>query len=88
MANKLADRCEVRTSIFYWSQKAGHARSRDIWNKKKSAKLINSFTTRLLDTSLKGIIDGLNLRRPIYYKTASYGHFGREIFPWEKVMIK
>jgi S-adenosylmethionine synthetase len=32
----------------------------------------------------KGIIDTLNLRRPLYKKTASYGHFGRDIFPWEK----
>ncbi len=34
----------------------------------------------------KGIIDSLNLRRPIYRKTASYGHFGRldPEFTWEK----
>lgn len=32
----------------------------------------------------KGIIDTLNLRQPIYRKTAAYGHFGRDIFPWEK----
>jgi S-adenosylmethionine synthetase len=34
----------------------------------------------------KGIIDSLNLRRPIYKKTAAYGHFGRKLpeFTWEK----
>jgi len=34
----------------------------------------------------KGIIDYLNLRRPIYKKTAAYGHFGRNEpeFSWEK----
>ncbi len=31
------------------------------------------------------IIEKLDLRRPIYKKTAAYGHFGREDFPWEKV---
>ena len=31
------------------------------------------------------IIRQLDLRRPIYQKTASYGHFGREDFPWEKL---
>jgi S-adenosylmethionine synthetase len=33
----------------------------------------------------KGIIDYLNLRRPIYKKTAAYGHFGRDEpeFTWE-----
>ena len=30
------------------------------------------------------IIERLGLKRPIYKKTASYGHFGREEFPWEK----
>jgi S-adenosylmethionine synthetase len=34
----------------------------------------------------KGIIDYLNLRRPIYKKTAAYGHFGRNEpeFTWEQ----
>jgi S-adenosylmethionine synthetase len=33
----------------------------------------------------KGMIDSLKLRRPIYRKTASFGHFGRteETFSWE-----
>lgn len=30
------------------------------------------------------IIADLDLRRPIYHKTSTYGHFGRESFPWEK----
>ena len=32
----------------------------------------------------KGIIESLDLRRPIYRETAAYGHFGREGFSWEK----
>ncbi|MBN1411617.1 MAG: methionine adenosyltransferase [Spirochaetales bacterium] len=32
-----------------------------------------------------GIIKTLDLRKPIYQETASYGHFGRSIFPWEKL---
>jgi S-adenosylmethionine synthetase len=34
----------------------------------------------------KGIIESLNLRRPIYKATAAYGHFGRseDTFSWEK----
>ena len=40
----------------------------------------------LFDLSPKGIIESLDLLRPIYRKTASYGHFGREDqdFTWEK----
>jgi len=35
----------------------------------------------------RGMIDYLNLRRPIYRKTAAFGHFGRteETFTWEAV---
>jgi len=32
------------------------------------------------------IIERLNLRQPIYLKTAAYGHFGRKEFPWEKII--
>lgn len=32
----------------------------------------------------KGIIEMLDLRRPIYKKTAAFGHFGRDEFSWEK----
>lgn len=35
------------------------------------------------DLSPKGIIDHLNLRRPIYLPTAKNGHFGNSSFPWE-----
>lgn len=40
----------------------------------------------LFDLSPKGIIKSLDLLRPIYRKTASYGHFGREddLFTWER----
>jgi len=41
------------------------------------------------DLTPKGIIDALDLRRPIYRKTSNYGHFGREDpdFTWEKTDI-
>jgi S-adenosylmethionine synthetase len=38
----------------------------------------------VFDLTPAGIIETLDLRRPIYRKTASYGHFGRSEFPWEK----
>ncbi len=41
----------------------------------------------LFDLTPKGIMDSLDLLRPIYRKTAAYGHFGREDedFSWEKL---
>ena len=43
-----------------------------------------------IDLSPKGIIERFELRRPIYKKTAAYGHFGREDkdFKWEYTDIK
>lgn len=51
-----------------------------------SEKALTDFKNNLIDTSVRNIIDTLNLARPIYQKTAAYGHFGREAFPWEKVV--
>jgi S-adenosylmethionine synthetase len=87
VANKLADRCEVRLAYFIGAKKPVMQETETFGTGKKSVKIINSFAAKLLDTSLKGIIDGLNLRQPIYFKTAAYGHFGRDIFPWEKIKI-
>ena len=36
------------------------------------------------DLTPRGIIEALNLRRPIYRQTAAYGHFGRSEFSWEQ----
>jgi S-adenosylmethionine synthetase len=45
-----------------------------------------TWVSRLFDLSPAGIIQTLDLRRPIYRQTAAYGHFGRELpdFSWEK----
>lgn len=40
---------------------------------------------KTFDLTPAGINDRFNLKRPIYRKTAAYGHFGREDFPWEKL---
>ena len=47
---------------------------------------IEACVRELFDLTPKGIIETLDLLRPIYRKTAAYGHFGRELpeFTWEK----
>ncbi len=37
------------------------------------------------DLSVSGIIRYLDLRKPVYAKSATYGHFGRDCFTWEKL---
>lgn len=50
-----------------------------------SEKALHAFKDKLLDTSVRSIVETLKLQRPIYEKTAAYGHFGRSEFPWEKI---
>jgi S-adenosylmethionine synthetase len=45
---------------------------------------IEEAAAKVFDLTPAGIIKTLDLRRPLYQKTASYGHFGRAEFPWEK----
>ncbi|HEY3874460.1 MAG TPA: methionine adenosyltransferase [Candidatus Kapabacteria bacterium] len=46
---------------------------------------IEGIIRQTVDLTPRGIISRLDLRRPIYQATASYGHFGREGFSWEKL---
>ncbi|MCX8055458.1 MAG: methionine adenosyltransferase [Ignavibacteria bacterium] len=46
---------------------------------------VSDFILKNVDLTPRGIIEKFNLRRPIYRATASYGHFGRNEFPWENL---
>jgi S-adenosylmethionine synthetase len=46
---------------------------------------LHAFKDKIIDTSVKGIIDALDLARPIYGQTSAYGHFGKEGLPWEQI---
>lgn len=46
--------------------------------------VLSDIITQEFDMRPKAIITKFKLQRPIYLKTASYGHFGRDEFPWEK----
>ncbi|MBC7712746.1 MAG: methionine adenosyltransferase [Rhizobacter sp.] len=48
---------------------------------KKLTQVIN----QMFDMKPRAIIERLDLLKPIYSQTAAYGHFGRDIFPWEKL---
>lgn len=86
VAAGFAKRCEVRLAYFIGAKKPIMQQIETYGTATKSLKYISDFMEELLDTSVGGILEGLNLRRPIYFKTASYGHFGRPEFPWEKVV--
>jgi len=86
VAAGLADRCEVQVA-YVIGYKDPIARAIETFGTaKKSQKVIEDFAWGLLDLSLLGIIEGLNLCQPIYEKTARYGHFGNPEYPWEKIV--
>jgi len=86
VANKLADKAEVRLAYFIGAKKPSMQDVETFGTNKKSHKAILSFMNKILDTSVSRILKALDLQRPIYLPTAAYGHFGREEFPWEKVV--
>ena len=47
---------------------------------------LNGFLENGFDFRPAAIIERLNLRRPIYFQTAAYGHFGKPDLPWEKIV--
>ncbi len=86
VANGLADRCEVQLAYVIGVAQPITVAIETSGTEKKNKKVIEDFAERILDLSVRGIIEGLKLRQPFYEKTAAYGHFGRPEFPWEKVV--
>lgn len=48
---------------------------------------LSEWIEKNIDLTPKGIIQKFGLTKPIFQQTASYGHFGRDIFPWEQLDI-
>ena len=86
VAKKLADRAEVRLAYAIGLKKPLMLDVETFGTEKVDKQKILDFMDSILDTSVRGILEGLQLRRPLYLQTAAYGHFGRNIFPWEKVV--
>lgn len=85
VAHGLADRCEVSLAYVIGHKHPVMQQIKTFGTAHASHQVIEYFARQLIDTSVSGIIDKLDLRRPIYQDTAAYGHFGRSQFPWEKV---
>lgn len=85
VAAGLADKCEVGLA-YVIGQPLPLMQTIDTFGTGKvSEQELYAFKDKLLDTSVKGICDGLDLHRPIYSQTSAYGHFGKEDLPWEKI---
>jgi S-adenosylmethionine synthetase len=84
VAAKLAQRCEVELAYAIGVPFPVSVMVDTFGTSTVDEGRIENAVGKVFDLSPAGIIKGLDLRRPIYRKTASYGHFGRAEFPWEK----
>ena len=80
VARKLAK--SVLVSVAYAIGKAEPLMLRAVNEKGED---LSAYVKKNYDFSPKAIIEKLGLQKPIYQASASYGHFGRNIFPWEKI---
>jgi S-adenosylmethionine synthetase len=85
VASGLATKCEVGLAYVIGHSKPLMQTIETFGTGTVSEKELYDFKDKLIDTSVKGIVDTLNLRRPIYSQTSAYGHFGKSELPWEKV---
>jgi len=83
--NDLCDYCEVQVSYAIGISEPISVFINTFESEKISLDEINKIVNRNFDLSPSGLINSLNLLAPVYLKTASYGHFGREDqdFAWE-----
>lgn len=86
VAADLAEKCEVQVSYAIGVAEPTSIRVDTFGTGKTDDTEIEKLVRQHFDLTPKGIINTLDLKRPIYRPTASYGHFGRDEsgFTWEK----
>ena len=86
VAADLADRCEIQVAYAIGVAKPVSIMVETFGTAHVPEADIERAVNEVFDLRPGAIIDSLDLRRPIYRKTAAYGHFGRELpeFTWEK----
>ena len=85
VAAGLADKCEIQLSYAIGVAQPVSIFVDTFGTGKLPDDVLQAWLTLNVDFRPGTIIETLNLRRPIYEKTAAYGHFGRNIFPWERL---
>lgn len=86
VAAGLADRCEVGLAYVIGHPRPLMQTIETFGTAKVTDKELHAFKDKLIDTSVRSIIETLDLARPIYSQTSAYGHFGKEELPWEKIV--
>ena len=84
VAADLAERCEIQLAYAIGVPFPVSIMAETFGTANVPEEKIVKAVKEIFDTSPSGIIKTLDLKRPIYSATATYGHFGRNEFPWEK----
>ena len=84
VAAQLCERCEVELAYAIGVPFPVSITVDTFGTAKVAEEKIEEAVKKVFDASPAGIVKTLDLLRPIYQETASYGHFGRDSFPWEK----
>lgn len=86
VAAGLADRCEIQVSYAIGVAEPTSISVETFGTGRLSDDRIEALVAEHFDLRPKGLIDMLDLKRPIYLPTAAYGHFGRteDSFTWER----
>lgn len=85
VAAGLADRLEIQVSYAIGVAEPTSISVNTFGTGKISDAEMVALIREKFDLRPKGLIEMLDLKRPIYFPTAAYGHFGREGLPWELV---
>lgn len=85
VARKLASKCEIQLSYAIGVSEPISVFIETFGTETTSIKEIMQFIAKNFNFNVRSMIDELQLKRPIYAKTAAFGHFGREEFSWEKI---
>ena len=81
VANGLAKKCMV--SVAY---AIGRAEPVMIEAINEKGENLSAIAKKYFDFRPQSIIKNLGLRKPLFYQTASYGHFGKKGLPWEAIV--
>jgi S-adenosylmethionine synthetase len=84
VAAGLADKCVVQLAYAIGIAEPISIMVDSLGTGKVSCEKLEKLVRRHFPLTPRGIIEGLELHKPIYCQTASYGHFGRKGFTWEK----
>ena len=86
VANGLAQKCEIQISYAIGVAKPVSIFVDTFGTGKVSDEKIIEIVKNNFNLTPRGIIDCLDLEKPIYTQTTNYGHFGKENLPWEKII--